>query len=135
MRDSDLSNLTRISERSIRRYNHTLEEKGYLTIANSSLPDIIENSGCLRRIKCFDLAAYGQAVAFVLKNHETRINQMEARQQTVKCPLRSLKLEQEVLRNQNKDIINENLALKKTNQQLKNALNLKLYRNEHKVAL
>lgn len=142
MRDSDLSNLTRISERSIQRYNHALEEKGYLTIANSSLPDIIENSGCLRRIKCFDLAAYGQAVAFVLKNHETRINQMEARQQetdnqmsTMQEELRNLKLEQEVLRNQNKDIINENLALKKTNQQLKNALNLKLYRNEHKVVL
>ena len=46
---------------------------------------------------------------------------MEARQQetdsqmsTMQEELRSLKLEQEVLRNQNKDIINENLALKKT---------------------
>lgn len=142
MRDSDLSNLTRISERSIQRYNHALEEKGYLTIANSSLPDIIENSGCLRKIKCFDLVAYGQAIAFALKNHETRISQMEAKQRetdnqmfTMQEELRSLKLEQEILRNQNKDIINENLALKKTNQQLKNALNLKLYKNAHQVAL
>lgn len=54
---------------------------------------------------------------------------------TIQEELRSLKLEQEILRNQNKDIINENLALKKTNQQLKNALNLKLYKNAHQVAL
>lgn len=54
----------------------------------------------------------------------------------IRCSyLFSMKLEQEVLRNQNQDIINENLALKKTNQQLKNALNLKLYKNAHQVAL
>ena len=106
------------------------------------MPDYVEYGGDNRPLKVYDIRASGQAIAFVLKNHETRINQMEAKQQeaddrmsTMQEELRSLKLEQEVLRNQNKDIINENLALKKTNQQLKNALNLKLYRNEHQVAL
>lgn len=60
MSDSDLSNLTHIGERSIQRYNRSLKKKGYLTLVN--LPNNNEN---FRKLKCFDLAAYGQAVAFV----------------------------------------------------------------------
>lgn len=57
LRDMDIANLTHMSRQSIYNYNRELQDKGYLVIGNSNLPDNIENSGC--KVKVYDPRAYG----------------------------------------------------------------------------
>ena len=71
----DIANLTHMSRRSIYNYNRELQDKGYLVIGNSNLPDNIENSGC--KVKVYDPKAYGQAILFTLRDHEDRLNDIQ----------------------------------------------------------
>lgn len=55
----DIASLTHMSRQSIYNYNRELQDKGYLVIGNSNLPDNIENSGCKSKVKVYDPRAYG----------------------------------------------------------------------------
>lgn len=132
----DIANLTHMSSRSIYNYNRELQDKGYLVIGNSNLPDNIENSGC--KVKVYDPKAYGQAILFTLRDHEDRLNDIQDEQrkdiEELTAEIKNLKLQQAISDQRAQKLHDENKELLKTNKRLYDALNLKLYRDQHKVA-
>lgn len=71
----DLSKQINMPESSIRKCNKELERKNYLTIIKNKSRDI-ESGG---DTKIFNLNELGQAIIWVLKNHEDRITDNETR--------------------------------------------------------
>lgn len=71
----DLSKQINMPESSIRKCNKELERKNYLTIIKNKSRDI-ESGG---DTKIFNLNELGQAIIWVLKNHEDRISDNETR--------------------------------------------------------
>ena len=133
LRDLDLAKLTHMSTRTIYSYNKDLENKGYLTIGYTSTPDHIEEGGCKHRVKVYDPKSYGQAILFALRNHESRLSDVEDKQQeqerilnTLALKVQQLEKQQVIKDNQIKALHDENIASKKTIRNLQNALNLKL---------
>lgn len=71
--NEELSKLINMPKSTISKVNRSLESKNLLTV--------VENG--LKNTKVFDMNAYGQAIVFILKNHEERIGDSEGRLDTV----------------------------------------------------
>lgn len=71
--NTTLSEQINMPESSIRKCNTELERKNYLTIIKNESRDI--ETGCKTDTKIFDLNKLGQAIIWVLQNHEERIEQ------------------------------------------------------------
>lgn len=128
LRDMDIANLTHMSRQSIYNYNRELQDKGYLVIGNSNLPDNIENSGCKSKVKVYDPKAYGQAILFTLRDHENRITDVEDNMRILVAKVENLERQQQIKDQQIDNLRKENISGKKTIRNLTNALNLKLQR-------
>ena len=70
LRNCELANQLKVTE----RYNESLKKKCYLINIENNFSDYIEQCGCANITKLYDLRAYGQAIVFVLKNHDQCIN-------------------------------------------------------------
>lgn len=90
--NKDLSQKINMSESSISRCNHSLEAKGYLEIIANENREVV--TGCKTQTKLFHLNKFGQAVVFLLKNHEDRIanneNEIEQMKKTNELLLREI---------------------------------------------
>ena len=75
--NADLSKQINMPETTIRRCNQELERKDYLTIIRNKCREL--ESGCYSDTKIFDLNKLGQAIIWILKNHEDRLNNHEDR--------------------------------------------------------
>jgi DNA-binding MarR family transcriptional regulator len=73
--DRKLADLINMPKTSIQRYNNSLIEKGFLKIADNY--EVSAKKGD----KVFDLAKLGQALIFVLQNHEERLSNGEIENQ------------------------------------------------------
>ena len=73
--NKELSEKINMSEASVSRCNRSLESKGYLEIINNENREM--TTGCKTQTKLFHLNKFGQAVVFLLKNHEDRITETE----------------------------------------------------------
>lgn len=71
--NKELSEKINMSEATISRTNQSLIRKNYLTIIKNESNEI--ETGCKTDTKLFNLNELGQAVIWMLKNHEERINQ------------------------------------------------------------
>lgn len=71
----ELSRLSGVPETTIRDSNNELKNKQYLDILNNELRD--QETGCKTETKVFHLADLGQAIIWVLNNHEQRIQNIE----------------------------------------------------------
>lgn len=71
--NKELASKINMSESSISRCNTSLENKGYLTTLHNESREI--GSNCRTSTKLFHLNKFGQAVVFLLKNHEERIQE------------------------------------------------------------
>lgn len=87
-----------VAPSTIRRCDKSLQAKEYLTIVPTKAKDT--NTGILKNEKIFNLEKFGQAIVFVLKNHEDSIQE--------------LKEENESLRKNQDIILRELNRLKKT---------------------
>ena len=75
--NTELSEKINMPESTIRKCNQELKRKNYLTIIENESRDI--ETGCKTETKLFNLNELGQAVIWVLKSHEDRINNHEDR--------------------------------------------------------
>lgn len=75
--NKELSKKINMSEATISRTNKSLIRKNYLTLIKNESRDI--ETGCKTDTKLFNLNDLGQAVIWVLKNHEDRISDTEIR--------------------------------------------------------
>lgn len=73
--NKELSEKINMSEATISRTNKSLVKKNYLTLIKNESRDI--ETGCKTDTKLFNLNELGQAVIWVLKNHEDRITENE----------------------------------------------------------
>lgn len=71
--NNNLSEQINMPESSIRKCNTELVRKNYLTIVKNKSRDI--ETGCKTDTKIFNLNELGQAIIWVLQNHEERIEQ------------------------------------------------------------
>ena len=71
----ETSNKIAMSPSTIRRCDKSLEAKKYLDIKTTNYRD--SETGLLKTEKIYHLDKFGQAVVFVLQNHEDRINSVE----------------------------------------------------------
>ena len=71
--NTELSKQINMPESSIRKSNKELERNNYLTIVKNEARDI--ETGCKTDTKIFNLNKLGQAIIWVLQNHEERIEQ------------------------------------------------------------
>ena len=78
--NEELSKLINMPKSTISKVNRSLESKNLLTV--------MENG--LRTTKVFDMNAYGQAIVFILKNHEERIVENESRLDNVEDKMATL---------------------------------------------
>ena len=71
--NKELAEKINMTESTISRTNNSLIRKNYLTIVKNEARDI--ESGCKTDTKIFNLNKLGQAIIWVLQNHEERIEQ------------------------------------------------------------
>lgn len=135
----DLAKLTHLTRKTISIYNNQLQDLGFMVNGRGRVPDILENGGCKNNVKIYDPRSYGQAVA--LRNHEDRLNDIQDEQENQRKDIEELtaeiknpKLQQAISDQRAQKLHDENKELLKTNKRLYDALNLKLYRDQHKVA-
>ena len=69
--DSKLADKINLSYHSVKKYDSSLLEKGYLTIIKTDKKD--SETGLIINEKMFHLDELGQAIVFALNNHEDRI--------------------------------------------------------------
>lgn len=69
----DIARQINMPESSVRKCNKELERKNYLTILKNKTRDL--ESGCKTDTKLFKLNDLGQAIIWILKDHEDRISQ------------------------------------------------------------
>lgn len=103
--NADLSKQINMPETTIRRCNQELERKNYLTIIKNECRDI--ETGCKADTKIFDLNKLGQAIIWVLKTHEDRLNNHEDRLSQLEEENKKQKELIEKLLNQNKKELKE----------------------------
>lgn len=97
--NADLSKQINMPETTIRRCNQELERKDYLTIIKNECRDL--ETGCKADTKIFDLNKLGQAIIWVLKNHEDRLNNHEDRIAKLEAESKAKdKLIEQLLKNQ-----------------------------------
>lgn len=70
--NTELASKLNISEATVRRCNKELSDKNYLTIVKNDSRDL--ETGCKTDTKIFNLRELDQAIIWILKNHEDRIN-------------------------------------------------------------
>lgn len=73
----ELSDKLHMPIRTIQNYDMMLKAKKYLNVVRTNARD---EAGFFKMEKIFDLKKFGQAVIFILKNHEERISKIEKRQ-------------------------------------------------------
>ncbi len=95
--NDELANKINVTERSVIKYNNSLERKGYLVKCQSNLRDL--ETGCKKEIKIFDLNKMMQGIVWVLKNHEERITNNEEEINKLKEEVKSLKKTNKLLQN------------------------------------
>lgn len=135
MRDADLAKLTHLTRKTISIYNKQLRDLGFMVNGRGRVPDILENGGCKNNVKIYDPRSYGQAVLFALRN-DSMISKTSQRKdiEELTAEIKNLKLQQAISDQRAQKLHDENKELLKTNKRLYDALNLKLYRDQHKVA-
>ena len=95
----ELSKRINISEKTIRRCDQSLEAKEYLQIIPTSKRD--PETGCAVREKFYHLTKLEQAIVFVLKNHEDRIQSNTEDIEALRKEVEELK---ELAKSQQKDM-------------------------------
>ena len=106
--NKELSQRINMPESTISKINRELEAKNYLRTIDTSLRN--PETGCIIKEKIYDLEAYGQAVVFLLRNHEDRITDNENNIEQLKKENESLKKDVELLKRElfkNKEPNNE----------------------------
>ena len=78
----EMSNKINMSPSTIQRCDRSLIAKEYLTIIPTKVKD--EETGLLKNEKIFNLEKFGQAVVFVLKNHEKSIQELKEENESLK---------------------------------------------------
>lgn len=78
----EMSNKINMSPSTIQRCDRSLVAKEYLTIVPTNTRD--EETGLLKNEKIFNLEKFGQAVVFVLQNHEMSIQELKEENQSLK---------------------------------------------------
>ena len=86
--DNKLSEIINISRHSIKKYDQSLLEKGYLSIVTTDKKDM--SSGLMINEKVFHLDELGQAIVFTLKNHEDRIKDTEENIEDLKTKMKAM---------------------------------------------
>lgn len=71
----EMSDKIHMPPSTIRKCDNSLIAKNYLTIVPTNVKD--KETGLLKREKIFDLEKFGQAVVFVLQNHEDSIESLK----------------------------------------------------------
>lgn len=71
--NTELANKINMPESTIRKCNRELADKNYLTIVKNDSRDL--ETGCKTDTKIFNLRELDQAIIWILKNHEDRINE------------------------------------------------------------
>lgn len=71
----EMSDKIHMPPSTIRKCDNSLVAKNYLTIVNTNTRD--KETGLLKKEKIFDLEKFGQAVVFVLQNHEESIESLK----------------------------------------------------------
>lgn len=100
----DLSKQINMPESSIRKCNNELVKENYLTIIKNKSRDI--ETGCNTDTKIFNLNELGQAIIWVLKNHEDRITDNENRIANLEKQVEYLLKENSELKSNNKKLEN-----------------------------
>lgn len=96
MSNKELATKINTSERSIIKYNKSLERKGFLLKIPANLKEL--ESGCCKEIKIFDLNKMLQQIIWVLQNHEERITINENDISLIKERLNSYEKENKLLK-------------------------------------
>lgn len=78
----EMSNKINMSPSVIQRCDRSLQAKEYLTIVPTQAKD--SNTGLIKNEKIFNLEKFGQAIVFVLKNHENSIQELKAENESLK---------------------------------------------------
>ena len=94
--NSDLADKINISERSIIKYNNSLERKGFMIKVPATIRDL--ETGCCKELKIFDLNKMIQQIVWILKDHEERISTNENDIKEMKNRLDSLEKENKLLK-------------------------------------
>lgn len=115
--NEELASKINVSERSIIRYNNSLERKGLLTKVKSELRDL--ETGCAKEIKIFDLNKMLQGIIWILKNHEDRITANEENIELLNSRMNKFENENKELKSKNKELEHENKLLKEGINKLK----------------
>ena len=84
-----------ISEKSVSRYNDALERKNYLSIIQTNA----KKDGVIINEKFFHLDELGQAVVFILQDHDKKINENTKDIEELKKDMKILMRENEELKN------------------------------------
>lgn len=85
----ELSKRINMPESTIRKCDQSLEAKDYLQIIPTNKKE--SETGCVKREKFYHLTKLEQAIVFVLKNHEERLNLQEEDINTLKKEIADLK--------------------------------------------
>lgn len=94
--NADLANKINISEKSVVRYNNSLERKGFMVKVPAVIKDL--ETGCCKELKIFDLNKMLQQIVWILKDHEKRISNNENDIEEMKRRMDSLERENKLLR-------------------------------------
>lgn len=78
----EMSSKINMSPSTIQRCDRSLMAKKYLTIVSTNIRD--SETGLLKKEKIFNLEKFGQAVVFVLQNHEMSIQELKEENQSLK---------------------------------------------------
>lgn len=78
----EMSDKINMSPSAIQRCDKSLQAKEYLTIVPTKVKD--SNTGLLKNEKIFNLERFGQAVVFVLKNHEDSIQELKQENESLR---------------------------------------------------
>ncbi len=78
----EMSSKINMSPSTIQRCDRSLMAKEYLTIVSTNIRD--SETGLLKKEKIFNLEKFGQAVVFVLQNHEMSIQELKEENQSLK---------------------------------------------------
>ncbi len=78
----EMSNKINMSPSVIQRCDRSLQAKEYLTLVPTKSRD--SNTGLLKNEKIFNLEKFGQAVVFVLKNHEESIQELKQENESLR---------------------------------------------------
>ncbi len=97
--NKELAEKIHMSESTISKINRSLEAKDYLLTLDTAIRD--PETGLKKKEKIFDLNAYGQAVVFILKNHDERISDTEQNVASLMKDMEMMKKELKRLQKQN----------------------------------